>query len=100
MADFDPCECIWNHENAMQRLINMLRNTQSYCTDNECITELPGANNAPDGGFSTMMLMMVGWMVVATALYLLRPRSLRQRGDLKPDRNNDPSPPPPGPSVS
>jgi hypothetical protein len=42
----------------------------------------------PDGGFSTMMLMMVGWMVVATALYLLRPRSLRQRGDLKPDRNN------------
>ena len=24
MADFDPCECIWNHENAMQRLINMV----------------------------------------------------------------------------
>lgn len=49
---------------------------------------MPGADSAPDGGFSTMMLMMMGWMVVATALYLLRPRSLRQRGDMKPERNN------------
>ena len=26
MADggFDPCECIWNHENAMQRLMNLV----------------------------------------------------------------------------
>ena len=21
---FDPCECIWNHENAMQRLMNLV----------------------------------------------------------------------------
>lgn len=101
MADgFDPCECVWNHEHAMQRLINLLRNTQSYCTDNECLTDLPGSNTAPDGGFSSMMLMMLGWLVVATCLYLLRPNSLRNQGDMKPSRNNDPSPPPPGPSVS
>lgn len=25
MADgFDPCECVWNHEHAMQRLINLV----------------------------------------------------------------------------
>ena len=24
MSDFDPCECIWNHESAMQRLISLV----------------------------------------------------------------------------
>ncbi|XP_021353949.1 small integral membrane protein 14-like [Mizuhopecten yessoensis] len=101
MADgFDPCECVWNHEHAMQRLINLLRNTQSYCTDNECLTDLPGANTAPDGGLNNMMLMMFGWVALATALFLFRPRSMRNTGDSKPARNNDPSPPPPGPSVN
>ncbi|XP_041347944.1 small integral membrane protein 14-like [Gigantopelta aegis] len=103
MADgeFDPCECIWNHETAMQRLINLLRNSQNYCTDNQCLQDLPGPNATPDGGYSTMMMMMLGWLVVATALFLLRPPSLRNRGDEKPARNNDPSsnPPPPPPSV-
>ena len=38
MADggFDPCECIFNHEMAMRRLLSLLRQSQSYCTDNEC----------------------------------------------------------------
>lgn len=101
MSDFDPCECVWNHETAMQRLMNLLRNTQSFCTDNECINDMPGGDVTPNGGFNTMMLMMLGWMVVATALFLLRPPSLRNHGDMKPARNNDPNnPPPPGPSVN
>ena len=33
---FDPCECIFNHEMAMRRLLSLLRQSQSYCTDNEC----------------------------------------------------------------
>ncbi len=39
MADggFDPCECIFNHEMAMRRLLSLLRQSQSYCTDNECM---------------------------------------------------------------
>ena len=39
MADggFDPCECIFNHEMAMRRLLSLLRQSQSYCTDNECV---------------------------------------------------------------
>lgn len=52
------------------------------------VLPVPGSNTAPDGGFSSMMLMMLGWLVVATCLYLLRPNSLRNRGDMKPSRNN------------
>ena len=39
MADggFDPCECIFNHEMAMRRLLSLLRQSQSYCTENECL---------------------------------------------------------------
>ena len=35
-GDFDPCECIFSHEMAMRRLLSLLRQSQSYCTDNEC----------------------------------------------------------------
>ncbi|XP_013382479.1 small integral membrane protein 14-like [Lingula anatina] len=102
MADFDPCECVWNHESAMQRLINLLRNSQSYCTDNECVQDMPGPNGNPaDGGFNVMMIMMA-WLVIATALFLLRPASLRNRGDQKPsgNGNNGPNNHPPAPPVS
>ena len=37
MADggFDPCECIWNHENAMQRLMNLV---SSHMRVNESVS--------------------------------------------------------------
>lgn len=83
----------------MQRLMNLLRSSQDTCTDTQCYQDLPGPQGAPDGGFSTMMLMMMGWIVLATALFLLRPPSLRSRGDEKPARQ-DPggggNPPAPG----
>ena len=47
---------------------------------------VPGPNGEPMSGGMSMMLMMMGWLVVATALYLLRPNSLRDRGDTKPSR--------------
>lgn len=31
-----------------------------------------------------MMMIMLGWLVIATALFLLRPSSLRNHGDGKP----------------
>uniref|UniRef100_A0AAY4A4N8 Small integral membrane protein 14 n=1 Tax=Denticeps clupeoides TaxID=299321 RepID=A0AAY4A4N8_9TELE len=37
---FDPCECVCSHEHAMRRLINLLRQSQSYCTDTECLQEM------------------------------------------------------------
>lgn len=83
----------------MQRLLNMLRNSQSYCDDNGCVQDLPGPQGTPaDGGFNVMMVM-VAWLVVATALYLFRPGNLRQQGDEKPARfdnaGNEPPQPPP-----
>ena len=99
MADggFDPCECIFNHESAMQRLLNLLRNSQDTCTDTQCYQDLPGPQGAPDGGMSSMMMMMVAWLVVATALFMMRPTSLRNQGDSKPppsQRDRDQQPPP------
>ncbi|PAA66179.1 hypothetical protein BOX15_Mlig021994g1 [Macrostomum lignano] len=53
---FDPCECLYGHESAMQRLLNLLRHAQAQCTDTDCITNpgqqlLPGdpASNSPFG---------------------------------------------------
>ena len=95
MADgdgFDPCECIFSHETAMQRLLNMLRQSQSYCTDNQCAVDpqaLPGPT--ADNGTSLWM-MMVAWLVLATALYLFRPRSLRGTSDR--DTTGQGKPPP------
>ncbi|XP_041121254.1 small integral membrane protein 14-like [Polyodon spathula] len=73
---FDPCECICSHEHAMRRLINLLRQSQSYCTDTECLQELPGPNPSNDGNF-TMPMIMMAWMVIGLVLFLLRPARMR-----------------------
>jgi len=46
---------------------------------------VPGPNgDLAGGGFSMMMMMMIGWLVIATALFLLRPASLRRQLNEKP----------------
>jgi len=46
---------------------------------------VPGPNgDLAGGGFSMMMMMMIGWLVIATALFLLRPASLRRESNEKP----------------
>lgn len=88
--EFDGCECIWSHEMAMRRLLSILRNGQSYCTDNECI-DLP---NAPNQGASGNFFMMMLFMIFAVILYVMRPASLRRRNDLDkalPPSNGGPS---------
>ncbi|KAJ8043954.1 Small integral membrane protein 14 [Holothuria leucospilota] len=91
---YDPCECLYSHEGAMRRLISMLRNSQDSCSDTTCNLELPGPESA-DGNY-TMMLFMMGWMVLALVLFLVRPSQLRARGDEKPRAvdHNAPEPPP------
>ncbi|XP_070684281.1 small integral membrane protein 14 [Pempheris klunzingeri] len=78
---FDPCECICTHEYAMRRLINLLRQSQSYCTDTDCPQELPGPSGPVGGGGGggdlTLPMVLMGWMVLALLLFLLRPSSLR-----------------------
>lgn len=103
MADggggYDPCECVFNREQAMQRLLSMISNGQSQCTDNQCVSN-PGQS---DGSSSMMMWMMALWLVVALVLFLMRPKSLRggkgadlDEGDDHPRRrNHDNHPPPP-----
>ncbi|XP_033208771.1 small integral membrane protein 14 [Belonocnema kinseyi] len=97
---FDPCECMWNHDMAMQRLLSILRQTQAYCTDNEClsVSRLPGPSSTPSNNFF-MMFLMFGMFIL---MYALRPRSLRSKNkeDMKakrnqPDSNDDPPTPPP-----
>ncbi|XP_059484328.1 small integral membrane protein 14 [Neocloeon triangulifer] len=101
---FDPCECIWNHEMAMRRLLSILRQGQSYCTDNECADELPGLTGPQTAGGNNggLFLMMMCWVLLAVVLYLMRPGSLR-RSALDSKSNNDNSGqhdhPPPGPAL-
>ncbi|KAF7686925.1 small integral membrane protein 14 [Silurus meridionalis] len=97
---FDPCECICSHEHAMRRLINLLRQSQSYCTDTECLQELPGPSS-PTGGDLTLPMIIMGWIVVALVLFLLRPANMR-----RPRTSNKPTSPftnngrePPAPPV-
>ncbi|PFX18365.1 small integral membrane protein 14-like [Stylophora pistillata] len=97
---FDPCECICSHEGAMRRLISLLRSSQSYCTDNQCLQELPGPQGNDTGGDShTAFYIMIAWLIIAFVLYLLRPQSMRQ-GPEKPSRSDrGPGPQPPAPPV-
>ncbi|XP_023387936.1 small integral membrane protein 14 isoform X1 [Pteropus alecto] len=92
---FDPCECVCSHEHAMRRLINLLRQSQSYCTDTECLQELPGPS--VDNGISITMILMA-WMVIAVILFLLRPPNLRGSNltgkPTSPHNGQDPPAPP------
>ncbi|KAH9525493.1 Small integral membrane protein 14 [Bulinus truncatus] len=83
----------------MRRLMNLLRDSQNACTDSGC-DQLPNTLQTPNCA-EGYMLLMLGWVVVATLLYLLRPKTLRLRGDEKPaPSSGDGSSPPPAPSVN
>uniref|UniRef100_A0A914W8E1 Small integral membrane protein 14 n=1 Tax=Plectus sambesii TaxID=2011161 RepID=A0A914W8E1_9BILA len=102
MAEHDPCECVFNHETAMRRLLSLLRNSQGYCTDAECTSEFPGPQgDGLFGGGNTMFMVMMLWAVMALALFFLRPKSLRREPDGKPGPSNGEGPnnEPPAPGV-
>lgn len=96
---FDPCECIWSHQQAMQRLISLLRSSQTYCSENECLQEIPGPLSVQpqsDYSSSSLLVFLMGWMVFAMALFFLRPKSMRRRdGDSKPFDQGPHNQPPP-----
>uniref|UniRef100_A0AC11DXD4 Small integral membrane protein 14 n=1 Tax=Ovis aries TaxID=9940 RepID=A0AC11DXD4_SHEEP len=72
-----------------------LRQSQSYCTDTECLQELPGPSS--DNGISITMILMA-WMVIAVILFLLRPPNLRGSNltgkPASPHNGQDPPAPP------
>lgn len=110
MADenMDSCEYIFSHELAMRRLLSFLRQSQSYCTDTECIDDsMPSITGSTTASTSTepnnFVMMTVMWLFISFMLYMLRPNSLRNRRDDlqkphrdEPDQNGrfPPAPPP------
>lgn len=98
MADeMDPCECLWNHELAMRRLISLLRQGQSYCTENECLDEFPSLPSPPQSSANSFMVMFL-MMALALAMYAMRPRRNQIQDSAKPSRNSqdhDGAPPTP-----
>ncbi|XP_039747029.1 small integral membrane protein 14 [Pararge aegeria] len=93
----DPCECIWNNELMMRRIISMLRHGQSYCTDNDCLEPRTGSGPAAQSdadGFLIMFLMLA----VAFVMYIMRPRRNQIQDAAKPTANpqdRDGAPPTP-----
>ncbi|XP_019866928.2 small integral membrane protein 14 [Aethina tumida] len=92
----DPCECIWGHEMAMRRLLNLLRNSQSYCTDTTCFDDGTTPNTGQNDNFMLMGLMFVA----ALLLCYFRPTSQRVNDSLtKPNNGNDSNGSPPTPPA-
>ncbi|XP_067892694.1 small integral membrane protein 14 isoform X1 [Heterodontus francisci] len=83
-----------------QDIFCKLRQSQSYCTDNECLQELPGPNASNDGGMTLSMIMMA-WMFIVLVLFLMRPASLRgyPTGGKSHGPQNNPRQEPPAPPV-
>lgn len=91
--EFDQslCECVFSHEFAMRRLLNLLRNGQSSCTEIECTDltrpqNVSGSNENADN-FTFMMFILIA----AVILYLIRPNSLRRQAPGKPSSDNGPN---------
>jgi hypothetical protein len=100
-GDMDPCECVWSHELATRRIINMVRQTQDYCTDNECFTETPGAQGPNAGGNDgNMAMFFIGlWFMIALVLYFMRPRTSLPPSKARGSDDAGPSHDPPAPGV-
>ncbi|XP_065830817.1 small integral membrane protein 14-like [Oscarella lobularis] len=97
---WDPCECICSHNGAMRRLLSLLQQAQSSCTDNQCF----GTDTVPDpagGSGMGMWAIVLLWLVLALLLYLFRPASMRRTAG-KPvgnDSGDDEDDRPPVPPV-
>uniref|UniRef100_A0A915DDF8 Malate dehydrogenase n=1 Tax=Ditylenchus dipsaci TaxID=166011 RepID=A0A915DDF8_9BILA len=79
MSD-DPCECVFNHEAMMRRLLSLLRDSQADCTDTDCTTSTMTGDGS---GGSNMMLIAMAWGLLAMFMFFLRPSSMRSN-----NRNN------------
>jgi len=98
---FDPCECAFSQEAAMRRLLSLLRQSQSYCTDTECenLPTLPDSAGATD--MTSNYMMFFGIFFALIMMFYMRPAALRRQAPQpgKPDRApHDPNDEGPGPS--
>nr|VZI52394.1 unnamed protein product [Spirometra erinaceieuropaei] len=92
---FDPCECIFNHESSMQRLLNMLRQSQAYCSDVSCTNDMNELRQGDAGGMSMVFGLLFAWILITFSMFVYR-ATQRGVGDAnKPDRSHNPEPEPP-----
>jgi len=90
----------------MQRLLSLLRQSQTACTDIDCLDPVqrldgPLASSSEDNNF----ILLTGiWVVVVLALYFMRPNPARTDDETVKNvssdgpgnsGSNDPPPPPP-----
>lgn len=96
---FNPCECIWNHELAMQRLLNVLRNSQALCTDTECFET--GSTPPPRSNESENLYFVAFLIAVTMFLYFFRAtRHSTEPATKPPNRNNSNGTPPAPPTAN
>lgn len=98
---FDPCECAFSQEAAMRRLLSLLRQSQSYCTDTDCENNLPALPDRSGGDMTANYMMFIGILFSMIMMFYMRPNSLRRQPPQqeKPDRApRDPNDEGPGPS--
>lgn len=100
---FDLCECIWGHELSMNRLLSLLRQSQSHCTDTECFVD---ANQPRQETASDYYIVMSIMLVIYFFMHYWMVNHRRGRntiaGDTKPSNghgSND-GPPTPPPSTT
>uniref|UniRef100_A0AC34F5R5 Small integral membrane protein 14 n=1 Tax=Panagrolaimus sp. ES5 TaxID=591445 RepID=A0AC34F5R5_9BILA len=80
----DPCECISSHEAMMQRLLDILRQTQDECSDGDCTTEMNASStNTFTIGFITLLLS-----AFAMLMFYTRPNSLRPSSKIADDKKS------------
>lgn len=84
MDNFNPCESIndaFTQQVRIERLLTLLRSSQSACTDNDCINtvSLPNADAASTPLDPAYWSMVFGLLLAVVFLILARPSSLRKK---------------------
>ncbi|XP_055320993.1 uncharacterized protein C34C12.4 [Sitodiplosis mosellana] len=89
--EMDECACFWSHEFAMRRLLALLRQGQTHCTDTECfdLPVMPNGQRAAEDGGNFMFMSIL--LICAVILYLFRPNSLRR--SIQGNQDKAPRPP-------
>ncbi|XP_025155235.1 small integral membrane protein 14-like isoform X1 [Harpegnathos saltator] len=106
--EFDPCECMQYHL-SIQHLLSILRQSQDYCTDIEClnVSRLSEPQVVQESPICFLNICLILGAIIF--MYALRPRSLQQLSNdiikrnknepiylcLQDSRHDPPSSPPP-----
>ncbi|VDD83182.1 unnamed protein product [Mesocestoides corti] len=94
---WDPCECVFNHESSMRRLLNILRQSQAYCNDVVCHEDPTNQlANQGNGEISIMYGLLLVWLLITTGVFAFR--AVRPGADNvpkkpRPSGGNDQEPP-------